>query len=307
MNEYFNSLDIYSNPKSDEEINVKCCSIIENIMVSEEKTICRICNETINNICNKPEKCYEGGKNTSRVGMPSSELLPDSTVGSVIQQNFICNTTMRMIARYNMYNGIPYKTRSLLNVFNIISENCVRNNISKKIINEAQGIYKVISPYKISRGDNRLGIISACIFMAAKNCNNPRSSIEISKTMNLEKKVVTKGIKLLNDIIRINKISLERMCLKRVETIDLIDRFVHNLPLNDDDITNIKNICVFISEDSTNELSSSTPPSLSASIINMYCIKNNLKITKNEISEQCSISQVTITKLTNVLTKLLNK
>ena len=49
MDKYFNSLDIYSNPKSDEGINVKCCSIIENIMVSEENTICRICNETINN------------------------------------------------------------------------------------------------------------------------------------------------------------------------------------------------------------------------------------------------------------------
>jgi len=307
MDKYFNSLDIYSNPKNDGVNEVNCCSIIENRMVSEENTICRICQQPINNICNKPEKCYEGGKNTSRIGMPSSELLPDSTVGSVIPQNFICNSNMRMISRLNMYNGIPYKTRSLLNVFNIISENCVRHNVSKKIINEAQGIYKVISQYKISRGSNRLGIISACIFMAAKNCDHPRSSIEISKIMNLEKKVVTKGIKLLNDIIRVNKVSLKRMCLKRVETIDLIDRFVHNLPLNGDDITNIKNICVFISADSTNELSSSTPPSLSAAIINMYCINNNLKISKNEISEQCSISQVTITKLTNVLTKLLNE
>ena len=121
MDKYFNSLDVYSNPKNDGVTEDNCCSIIENIMVSEENTICRICNETINNICNKPEKCYEGGKNTSRIGMPSSELLPDSTVGSVIQQNFIGNTNMRMISRLNMYNGIPYKTRSLLNVFNIIS------------------------------------------------------------------------------------------------------------------------------------------------------------------------------------------
>ena len=90
-------------------------------------------------------------------------------------------------------------------------------------------------------------------------------------------------------------------------TIDLIDRFVDKLPLNDDDITNIKNICVFISEDSTNELSSSTPPSLSASIINMYCINNNFNISKKDISEHCSISQVTITKITNILIKLLNK
>ena len=306
MDAYFTSLDIYSNPKNDICTLNNCCNVIENRMICEEQTICRICKETINNICEKPEKCYEGGKNTSRIGMPLSELLPDSTVGSVISQNYMSNSNMRMISRLNMYNGIPYKTRSLLNVFYIISECCNRNNISKKIINEAQGIYKIISQYKISRGSNRSGIISACIFMSAKNCGNPRSSMEISKVMNLEKKVVTKGIKILHDIIRVNKISLDRMCFKRVETIDLIDRFVNKLPLDDTDIKNIKDLCEYLNEDFSDELSSSTPPSLSAAIINLYCIKNKLNISKNDISISCSISQVTITKITNILIKLLN-
>jgi transcription initiation factor TFIIIB Brf1 subunit/transcription initiation factor TFIIB len=307
MDAYFTSLDEYSNPQTDINIINNCCNVIENRMICEEQTICRICKETVNNICEKPEKCYEGGKNTSRIGMPLSELLPDSTVGSVISQNYMSNSNMRMISRLNMYNGIPYKTRSLLNVFNNISECCNRNNISKKIINEAQGIYKIISQYKISRGSNRSGIISACIFMSAKNCGNPRSSMEISKVMNLEKKVVTKGIKILHDIIRVNKISLDRMCFKRVETIDLIDRFVNNLPLNDKDIKNIKDLCEYLNEDFSDELSSSTPPSLSAAIINFYCITNEINISKNDISISCTISQVTITKITNILIKLLNK
>ena len=106
MDEYFNSLNVYSNPMNCEETQDSCCSIIENRMISDENTICRICQQPINNICNKPEKCYEGGKNTSRTGMPSSELLPDSTVGSVISQNYMCNSNMRLISRLNMYNGI---------------------------------------------------------------------------------------------------------------------------------------------------------------------------------------------------------
>ena len=300
MENYFSSLDIYSNPQNNQKKST-CCDLIENRMICEENTICRICNETIHNICEQPEKCYEGGKNTSRIGMPTSELLPDSTVGSVIPQNFISNSSMRMIARLDMYNGIPYKTRSLLNVFNIISEHCSRNNVSKKIINETQGIYKIISQYKISRGSNRLGIIAACIFMAAKNCSNPRSSIEISKIMNLEKKVVTKGIKSLNDIIRVNKVPLDRICFKRVVTTDLIDRFVDKLHLNSDDVHNIKELCEYLNLEYSDELSSSTPPSLSAAVINIYCVKNNLNISKSIISNACNISQVTIQKISNII------
>ena len=304
MEEYFTSLDIYSNPQIDKKQS--CCNMVENRMICEENTICRVCNSTINTICNKPEKCYEGSKNTSRIGMPTSELLPDSTVGSVIKQNYIGNQNMRMISRLNMYNGIPYKTRSLLNVFNIISENCNRHNISKKIINESHAIYHVISKYKISRGTNRTGIISGCIFMACKNCCNPRSSIEISNIMNIEKKNVTRGIKQLNDIIRVNKISLNRMILNRVESIDLIDRYCNNLPLNMNEITNIKKLCEYLNKEYAGILSSSTPPSLAASIINLYCLLNNKDsiITKKMISESSGISQVTIQKITNILKTL---
>ena len=45
---------------------LKCCDNIENMMVCEEHSICRVCNEIINSVDSSPEKCYEGGKNTCR-------------------------------------------------------------------------------------------------------------------------------------------------------------------------------------------------------------------------------------------------
>ena len=248
---------------------------------------------------------YERGKNTCRTGMPTSELLPDSSVGSVISQSYGGNSNMRLISKLNTYTGIPYKTRSLLNVFQQIQEKCGRHNVSKKIINEAQGIYKIISQYKISRGKNRIGLISACVFISCKNCGSPRSSLEISNIMSVEKKVITKGIKEINDIIRVHKISLERMSMERVQSIDLIDRFCNNLKLNDKQILEIKVLCDDLTKLYYSELSSSTPPSLAASIINSYCIKNKLNITKKDISGNSNISVVTITKITTHLLKLL--
>jgi transcription initiation factor TFIIIB Brf1 subunit/transcription initiation factor TFIIB len=303
MESYFNELDIIQSSSIPKVlIPDTCCSNLENWAISEEKTLCRCCNEEITILSNSPEKVYEGGKNTSRTGMPTSELLPDSTTGSVICPNFIQNSSMRNIARLNSYNGIPYKTRSLLIVFNTISSNCNRHNVSKKIINESQGIYKIISKFKISRGSNRSGIIAACIFLAAKNCAAARSSAEIAKIMNIEKKVVTKGIKQLNDIIRVNRIPLDRINHDRVTAIDLIDRICYTIPeISEDHISEIKLLCGYCNENFSKELSSCTPPSLAASIINFYVLGNKLSVDKNIISDKATVSVVTIQKITNIL------
>jgi len=307
FNEYFDSLDNLQDEKTDIETDIKCCDNLENYMVSEEYTICRICNQHINVVNSNPEKCYDNGKTTCRVGMPVSELLPESNTGSVIQTNYISNPNMRLISRLNLYNGIPYKVRSLLIVFNKISEHCLRHNISKRIINESQSLYKLISAYKISRGNNRTGLIAACIFIACKNSGSPRSSSEVAIIMEVEKKIITRGIKNLQDIIKINKLCIKRINNERVTAIDLIDRICNNLHIiTYKDINEIKIQCNYFTDTFNKELSSCTPPSLAASIINYYVLYNNLKIDKQTISKESNVSVVTIQKNTNILASCIN-
>ncbi len=305
---YFTSLDSYqqSNIVKEEKV-IKCCDNIENYMVCDAFTVCRECGQEINILNSNPEKCYDGSKNTSRVGFATNELLPDSTTGSVIAPNYTSNNSMRIISRLQIYQGIPYKTRSLLDVFNYISENCQRNNVSKKIINEAQGLYKIISQYKISRGNNRLGIISATVFISCKNCASPRSATEIAKIFSLEKKIVTKGIKQLTDIIRMNRLSTQRVILDRVLAEDLIDRICNSITeLNLSNINEIKILCNYYSENYQKDIASFTPPSFAAAVINTYIISNNIKIDKNIISKSSNVSIVTIQKITNILVILCN-
>ncbi len=312
MESYFTSLDDFQQTNKPDDISldtstIRCCDNIDNYMPCEEHTLCRICNQPITVLNSNPEKCYDGGKQTSRVGMPSSELLPDSTSGSVIINKFISNPNMRNISRLHVYQGIPYKVRSLLVVFNTISEKCNRHNISKKIQNEAHGLYRIVSQYKISRGSNRLGIIASVIFMACKNCCSPRSSSEIAKIMEVNRKIVTKGIKQLNDIIRINKISLDRVILDRVTAIDLIDRSCNDIcELSIEQINDIKLLCSYLTDNHKKELSSCTPPSLSAAVINYYILSNQINIDKTIISEKSNVSIVTIQKITNMIISILN-
>ena len=82
---------------------------------------------------------------------------------------------MGQIKKYQEWSSMPYKERSTYKVFNIISDICKKSNLPKIIETEAKSLYKIISDTKISRGNNRKGIIASCIYFACKTCNVPRS------------------------------------------------------------------------------------------------------------------------------------
>ena len=303
MDNYLDELNIYSNKcENDNEKTNECCENIENHSVCEEKIICRICSSNIDNISFTPDKIYDN-KSQSQHGMPVSVLLPDTNLGSVVGGGFYKNYNMRLVQQMNNYTSMSYKDRSVLNVFAQISTACKRHDINDKIIDEAKGIYKNISNKKISRGSNRLGIIAACVFMAAKNIGNPRSSKEISKVFDCDSKIITKGIKSVNEILRVHKLE-KRVKTYRVDSIDLIARFCNNLNLTPVQIEEIMIVSKELLKKHDKELSSCTPPSLSASFIYYYIYKNNINITKKKISEETNISIVTIQKIVNILLKI---
>ena len=304
MDNYLNSLNEYSNITCVIDKDTKeCCDNISNHLVSEEKSICRICGNNINsNISFLPEKCYDN-KNVSHHGMPVSELLPDTNLGSVVGGNHYSNYNMRLVQQVNNYTSISYKDRSVLQVFIFIANSCKRHDINDKIVEEAKGIYKHICTKKISRGSNRLGIIAACVFMAAKNIGSPRSSKEISKVFDCDSKVITKGIKTVNEILRIHKLS-GRINKDRIEYSDLITRFCNNIDINQNQIEEIHILSKKLLNKYKDELSSCTPSSLSASFIYYYINLNNLKISKKELSDNTNISIVTIQKIVNLLINL---
>ena len=304
MDNYLNSLNEYSNKLINEKTcDETCCDDYMNHCVSEEKSVCRICGNDINsNISFLPEKSYEN-KNQSHHGMPVNELLPDTNLGTVIGGKHYSNYNMRIVQQVNNYSSISYKDRSVLQVFTLIADNCKRHGINDKIVGEAKSIYKHICTKKISRGSNRLGIIAACVFMASKNVGNPRSSKEISKVFDCDSKVITKGIKTVNDILRIHKLS-DRITNVRVEYSDLITRFCNNIKVDTKEINEIHILSKTLLEKHKSALSSCTPSSLSASFIYYYIYLNNLNISKKELSDNTNISIVTIQKIVNLLIEL---
>ena len=280
-----------------EEQKEKCCGNGENYIYSEVETTCKVCNKTIGDILNVPEWRYYGSTDSkrndpTRCGMPVNPLLPGSSLGTTINNKG--NIYDRISTRQN-WNSMPYKERSKYKVFMEISEKCNKNQLPNIIRETAKSLYSIIADTKISRGKNRRGVIGACVFNACKECKVPRSVKEIAAIFDMDPKVLTKGCKNYTEIIRLNKINVNRsQNSETIKMIDFVERFCHNLSISDTDMKSIRKITEIC--ESNHLIYDNTPPAMATGCIYLFSQLSKIDISKKTISENCNISEVTINK-----------
>lgn len=279
----------------EEEINLCQTCKSNDISLEEGNYVCKHCGDIIGRyIDTGAEWRYYGnddtkGNDPTRCGLPTSELLPDSSLGSLIGYTTKETHELRMMRRYHMWNSMSYKERSLYNIFDTLTVNAVNNGINKSIIDEAKMLYKQISELKISRGENRNGLIASSIYMACKRNKVPRSAKEIAAVFNLKVTTMTKGCKRFQELMRLTT--------NATGPLDFIARFCSKLNLD----TQMRDICKFVirrAEDNS-LISENTPPSIVAGTIYMCNIVYGWGISKKCLSDTCEVSQVTITKCYN--------
>jgi transcription initiation factor TFIIIB Brf1 subunit/transcription initiation factor TFIIB len=193
---------------------------------------------------------------------------------------------IRMMRKYNMWNSMTYKERTLYNIFDTLTINAVNNGIPKSILEESKMLYKQVSETCISRGDNRSGLIASCIYMACKNNKVPRSAKEIAKVFNLKVTTMTRGCKLFQDLMKVN--------VDSTTADDFVNRFCSSLQMS----AEMRDICkktVHIAEEMS-YVSENTPPSIASAIIYFCNETYKWNMSKKLIAESCDISQVTMVK-----------
>ena len=302
FDKHFDFIDSLSEANEVKGLVGQCCQQRENIEIEQGMTKCKVCSNIISNIVNNPEWRYYGSgdnkaSDPTRCGMPVNSLLPESSVGSSIAYN--SNTkTMNQIRKYQQWNGMPYKERSLYKVFLEIQEVCKKHNLPSIIINDAKSLYSIVSKTKISRGSNRKGIIAACVYFSCKECNVPRSSNEVAEIFSIPQTTMTKGVKKCQEIIFMNKKNKKRLTKPNsIQAHDFIERFCNRLKLDEESTEQILIICRMCMDEHI--ISENTPPSVAAGCIYYYIKKMKIEtITKKDISTICKISEVTINKCT---------
>lgn len=253
------------------------------------------------NIDNGAEWRYYGSEDSkssdpNRCGMPTNSLLPEFSLGSIIPFSRTESSNMKKIRNYALWNNGCYKERALYNVFSDMEIRAKNAGIPSCIIEVAKQMYKQVSETKISRGENRKGIIASCIFIACKKFDKcARSNKEIAEIFKIEPTNMTKGFKKFNEIMLIlEKENKGDIGYNISESLDFINRFCSNLNLESDTNELCKYVCKKIEE--YDLVSENTPTSKAAGTIYLVSYIFNLSISKSEISQICLTSEVTISK-----------
>ena len=136
--------------------------------------------------------------NVTRCNGSYNSLLPLGSVGTSISGN-------SRLKRANVWIQMPYSERSLYKVFKTIEEKC-NLHFRSSIIKEAKYIFKSVTETNTpTRGENRRGLIAACVIQACKRNHINVTSKKIATIFGLSNASVRKGTKTLGVLIKDSK------------------------------------------------------------------------------------------------------
>ena len=282
------------------------CDSVDNIIedFSLGIVVCKKCGQVVDNIIDSnPEwRSFEDdakGNTANRCGSGVSSLLPQSSLGTTIGGG---KFKSRIKTLHN-WSAMPYRERSLHQVFKKFQEKCAFTGILKCIEDDAKIMYKTISECKhiegknkgkfiIIRGKNRISLIAACIFFACKRKGMTRSPKEMANIFNINYTDITKGCKNFQKYIKKGNININTgFSLPE----DFVARFCKELNIKDKYIEHAVQIAKNIRN--MNIASVHTPFSIATSSILLMVDLNNLEnITKKKIAHKFGVSEVTISK-----------
>lgn len=131
----------------------------------------------------------------SRVGSASNPFLESEQLDTIISAGQGQNSYT--LSKIQMKSYMRGPERALKNGLNLISAFCERSYISKTIIDRAQYIFKTVDGKKLLKGKNLEGSVGACIYIACKLENAPRTFKEISVITGVQKREIGRCYKLI--------------------------------------------------------------------------------------------------------------
>jgi len=276
---------------------IKCYCGCEDFIKEDNMNICTKCSSIVSNVIESGAewRFYGNDDNRdgdpSRCGMPTNNLLPKSSIGSMISCGYKDNIDIRRIRMFQMWNSMPYDERTLWNVFDKMTANTINNGIPQKVIDNAKVLYKKASEKKISRGDNKDGLIASCIYHSCLLNKVPKSSKDIAAMFNISHVTLNKGNSRFQTLLQIN--------VSSPDPIDFISQYGNNLSMSIYDINKCKELVKFIEDNEI--MNDNSPTSSAAGILYYYSIIKNLGYTKKKFAKACNVSEVTIVKCYKII------
>ena len=140
----------------------------------------------------------KGGEDKSRVGGAENSLPGSSNLSTMIgpgtgKGSFDSTGT----AIYNNRRSVTSSDRTLIKAFRTISEMADRINLTKTIIDRANNLFKMIKDGKNLKGKANDAITAACLYIACRQEEVPRTFKEIVSVSTVSKKEIGRCFKLI--------------------------------------------------------------------------------------------------------------
>jgi len=222
-------------------------------------------------------------KDMSRVGDVRNPLLSGSDLSTIIQEN-PGQPSGSGFSSFNNRRTMSNTDRVLINAFREIASMCDRINITTEIKEAANKLFKEVYESKQLRGRSNDAISAACLYIACRQKQAPRTFKEIVAISRISKKDISKAFKL---IVR----NMETQ-VRTITTSDFVDRFCGKLELP----FKLRQVAKTVAKNATemNLVAGRSPLSVVAAAIFLVSQASKHKKSQKEIGDVAGVAEVTI-------------
>ena len=282
----------------------------------DEIIVCTHCGDVVERILDSSaEYRYFGAEDRSstdpcRVGAPIDFRFPASTLGTIILQHSsggpkTAGRAMAKIRRYHTWNMIPYKERSLLQVFEQYALTATNFGINIRAIDTAKQLYIQLVEHCDRRGMSRNCVVASSIYAALKMVGEPRKPKEIADMFHLTTAQFAKSYKYFQEVLALARQrgqiadTLAPANQASTKASDYITHPLSKLPVARSHYTDIQFTAMEVANKAEEILISpeNMPPSLAAGVLAFVLQRMNYsEIPLSRIAIVCNVSEGTLTK-----------
>uniref|UniRef100_A0A6C0JVP1 Transcription factor TFIIB cyclin-like domain-containing protein n=1 Tax=viral metagenome TaxID=1070528 RepID=A0A6C0JVP1_9ZZZZ len=298
------------------EIFCSSCKVAHEEWDCEEFMICKLCGEIENKIIDSGAEYRffgaddRGSVDPCRVGAPTDPRFPTSTLGTMILShahggNSTTRMAMARVRRYHSWNLLPYKERSLLQVFEQIALAATNNGFDTRTMDIAKDLYVKLVAHCDRRGMSRTSVVASCLYSALKMVNQPRKPKEVADMFHLSIAQFTKSMKYFQEILcmatqrGLLSTTAAPASFPTTRSSNYIANPLSRLPITRKAYTVLEQVAVKLANEIEDiELCpENMPPSLAAGVLALVIQESKIPDIPNErIAGVCGVSEGTLNK-----------
>jgi len=267
----------------------------ENVVTEEGQHVCTDCAIILDTVIDEGAEWrqYEDhkGEDQCRTGFVTSDLLPNSSYGSVMSHRGIAsgNKELKGVQRLTCWSLFSNSERSWMGIFDAIQLPCTHAGLPKSVILDACGLYKQMEDAQKVRGDTRRACMGAAVFVACRNQGASRTHEEIAKMFQVNIRTLCKAI---GRFTQTENTVLDTQ-------FGIAERLTSDLSLNDGQRQKVMDMLLTLSTKDGGELEH-TPKTIVAGVV-AHIMGLSTKIQMKDVSE---LSKVSVLSLHKIVTKL---